>query len=318
MLNLCSIQTCELCKMSGDPGHTYMKAGLKICSELHLPELLTTDFEGPPDVEIRYAAVPKTLPGGVQSMPEAQAAPGAVLLTIPGVGRYHVLAGKEVRIEPFPDAKIEDVRLFLLGSAFGAIYLQRNHFPLHASVVVIAGKAVAFAGDSGAGKSTMAAWMNRTGYPLLCDDVCVIQTDEDPFPMAFPAYPQMKLWKDALRMLELETSGLRRDFARTDKFHLPIDSPFASEPVPLRQIFFLRYSDDASVPSMADISPSEAVPLLRNNTYRYQFISGLGLTEKHFRNCISIANSVPAHFLDRPRKLDFLADCQRLVEEQLA
>jgi len=119
-------------------------------------------------------------------------------------------------------------------------------------------------------------------------------------------------------LLELETSGLRRDFARADKYHLPVDTPFAKEPVPLRQIFFLRYSDDASVPSMVGISPSEVVPLLRNNTYRFQFISGLGLTEKHFRECISIAKSVPAHFLDRPRNLSSLTDCQGLIEEHLA
>ena len=304
--------------MSGNPGHKYIKAGLKICSEIRLPELLPTDFEGRPDVEIRHSAVPTTLPGGVRSMFEAQVASGAVLLTIPGVGRYHVLAGSEIGIEPFPEAKIEDVRLFLLGSAFGAIYLQRGYFPLHASVVDIEGKAVAFAGDSGAGKSTMGAWMNRQGYPLLCDDVCVIRMNEDQTPMAFPAYPQMKLWKDALRLLELEASGLRRDYARADKFHLPVETLFAEEPVPLRQIFFLRYSDDAPVPVMEEISPPEAVPLLRNNTYRYQFISGLELTEKHFRDCISIAKSVPTHFLDRPRKLSSLNDCQRLIEEQLA
>ena len=304
--------------MSGDPEYKFINAGLKICSEIPLPELLQEDFEAPPDVEIRFAPAPKTLPGGVRPMSEAQVTPGNVLLTIPGVGRYHVLAGREIRIEPFPGAKNEDIRIFLLGSAFGAIFLQRGCFPLHASVVVIEGEAVAFTGDSGAGKSTMAAWMNKQGYPLLGDDVCVIRLNEDQVPMAFPAYPQMKLWKDALRSLELQTRGLRRDYARADKFHLAVESRFAEEPVPLRQIFFLRYFDDASAPSMEDISPSEAVPLLRNNTYRFQFISGLDLTGKHFRDCISIANSVPAHFLDRPRSLASLADCQHLVEEQLA
>jgi hypothetical protein len=56
---------------------------------------------------------------------------------------------------------------------------------------------------------------------------------------------------------------------------------------------------------------------LRNNTYRFQFISGLDLTERHFENCISIARSVPAHYLDRPQELSLVADCQRLLEEHL-
>ena len=304
--------------MNRGKGHKYSMAGLKIRSEFPLPELIALDFEGRPDVDIRISAVPETLPNGVQAMPEAQVTPGAVLLTIPDVGRYHVLAGEEIHVEPFAQAEEKDIRLFLLGSAFGAIHLQRGHFPLHASAVVIDGKAVAFAGDSGAGKSTMAAWMNAHGHPLLCDDVCVIQVNEDQAPMAFPAFPRMKLWKDALGKMERETGDLQRDYSRTDKYHLPVDKLFAGEPLPLSKILFLRYSTETAAARIEDIPPSHAVPLLRNNTYRFQFISGLDLTEKHFRNCISIARNVPTHYLDRPRELSLMADCQRLLEEQLA
>ena len=69
----------------------------------------------------------------------AQIAEHAVLLEIPGVGRFYVHAGKQVRVQADSDVKAEDLRLFLLGSAFGAIYFQRGFFPLHASVVVING-----------------------------------------------------------------------------------------------------------------------------------------------------------------------------------
>ena len=304
--------------MTRGKSHRYCMAGMNISSEFPLPELIPLDFEGRPDVEIRIASVPESLPNGTQAMPEAQVAPGAVLLTIPGVGRYHVLKGREIRVEPFGLAEEQDVRLFLLGSAFGAIHLQRGHFPLHASAVVIGGTAVAFAGDSGAGKSTMAAWMNAHGHPLLCDDVCVIRVTKDQRPMAFPAFPRMKLWKDALGKMDRETGNLQRDYSRTDKYHLPVDGHFAGEPVPLGRIIFLRYSTETAGAGIEDIPPSQAVPLLRNNTYRFQFISGLDLTERHFENCVSIARSVPAHYLDRPRELSLVADCQRLLEEHLA
>ena len=304
--------------MTRGKSHRYCMAGMNISSEFPLPELIPLDFEGRPDVDIRIASVPESLPNGTQAMPEAQVAPGAMLLTIPGVGRYHVLEGSEIRVEPFGQAEEQDVRLFLLGSAFGAIHLQRGHFPLHASAVVIGGTAVAFAGDSGAGKSTMAAWMNAHGHPLLCDDVCVIRAAKDQPPMAFPAFPRMKLWKDALGKMDRETGGLQKDYSRTDKYHLPVDGHFAGEPVPLGKILFLRYSTETAGARIEDIPPSHAVPLLRNNTYRFQFISGLDLTERHFENCISIARSVPAHYLDRPRQLSMVADCQRLLEEHLA
>ncbi len=297
--------------------HSYILAGLTIRSEVPLPELLPhAQADSSPDVEIRYGRVPDSLPGAMASTPEAQITQHAVLLEIPRVGRFYVRAGKEVRVQPDADVKAEDLRLFLLGSAFGAIYFQRGFFPLHASVVVINGGAIAFSGDPGAGKSTIAAWLNNQGYPLLCDDVCVIRFTVDEQPMAYPAFPRLKLWTDALSAFDIDHSGLQRDYSRADKYHLSATGEFRLEPAPLRHINLLRFSDDLAPPHIEDIKPAHAVPLLRDNTYRFQYISGLGLTQSHFLDCVKLARSTQTHFLVRPRQLAAMADCQRLVEEQ--
>ena len=171
--------------------HSYLLAGLTISSEFPLPELLSHSPGGSsPDVKIRYGPIPDSLPGAILSMSTAQITPDAVLIEISDVGRFYVREGKEIRVQPDPKVKPEDLRLFLLGSAFGAVYFQRGDFPLHASVVLMDGGAVAFSGDPGAGKSTLAAWLNGQGYPLLCDDVCVIRFTDDERPMAYPAFPR--------------------------------------------------------------------------------------------------------------------------------
>jgi hypothetical protein len=250
-------------------------------------------------------------------MPEAWIAPEAVLLEIPHVGRFHVSAGQQIRVEPHADVKAADLRLFLLGSAFGAIWFQRGFFPLHASVVVVNGGAVAFVGDPGAGKSTMAAWLNLQSYPLLCDDVCVIRFNVEQRPVAYPAFPRVKLWRDTLAALAIDSRGLQRDYSRADKFHLSAAGDFSADPAPLRHINFLQFSEDDAAPRIEGIPPARAVPLLRDNTYRYQYISGLGLTERHFLDCVKLARHVATHFLLRPRQLSAMAECQRLIEEQM-
>ena len=304
--------------MTGQLKHHYRLAGLTVSSEFALPELLTCSRpEAGSDIVIVYGAVPDSLPGAVQSIPEAQTTPDAVLLVIPGVGRFYVRAGREIRVQPDPNATAEDLRLFLLGSAFGAIYFQRGDFPLHASVVVISGGAVAFSGDPGAGKSTLAAWLNAQGHPLLCDDVCVIRFNDEERPMAYPAFPRVKLWSDALSAFEIDAQGLQRDYSRADKFHLSASGEFRHEPAPLRHINFLNFADDASAPRIEDINPAHAVPLLRDNTYRFQYISGLGLTKSHFLDCVKLARSTPTHFLVRPRRLSAMAECQQLIEQQM-
>jgi hypothetical protein len=297
--------------------HSYILAGLTIRSELPLPELPPCALaDSSPDVEIRCGSVPDSLSGAIASTPMAQIAEHAVLLEIPGVGRFYVQAGKQVRVQPDSDVKAEDLRLFLLGSAFGAIYFQRGFFPLHASVVVINGGAIAFAGDPGAGKSTLAAWLNTQGYPLLCDDVCVIRFTADEQPVAYPAFPRLKLWADALSAFDIDHRGLQRDYSRADKYHLSARGEFRLEPAPLRHINLLKFSDDPAPPHIEDINPAHAVPLLRDNTYRFQYISGLGLTRRHFLDCVKLARNTQTHFLVRPRQFAAMADCQRLVEEQ--
>ena len=299
------------------PQPTYALGGLTVRSDFPLPELPPCDTPNAADVRIIRANVPKSLPGGMQVMAEARVTPQAVLLDIPSVGRILAVGGREIRVDAAPDCRAEDLRLFILGSAFGAIYLQRGLFPLHASVVVVHGKAIAFAGDPGAGKSTMAAWLNRQGYPVLSDDVCVIRVDADHEPLAFPAFPRIKLWKDTLSALGLNRKGLQKDYSRADKYHLPPIGDFAQEAVPLRQINFLAFSKDESSPELEPVQPAHAVSLLRDNTYRFQFVSPMGLTKRHFVACTRIVESVAMYTLSRPKRFSALAECQQLIEDCL-
>ena len=296
----------------------YVVAGLIISSEIELPELLPCPQDGgEPDVEIRLAPVPAGLPLAVQATSEAEIADNEVLLKIPGVARYLISGGRQIRIEAETGVGAQEVRLFLLGSALGAIYFQRGYLPLHASVVVINGSAVAFAGDSGAGKSTMAAWLNAAGYPLLCDDVCVVRFAEHEIAMAYPGYPRVKLWSDALQEFEIDPRALQRDYFRADKFHVPVPERFWIDPVPLRHINVLQFSAAATQPRIAEVSPTNAVVLLRDNTYRYQFISGLGLTRQHFLDCVRLARRTNVHILIRQERHSALAECQALIERQM-
>ena len=304
--------------MSANSIHCYIVAGLTVRSELPLPELLRQQSTNcQTDVEIRFAPCPTSLPQPARSEMEAEIAENEVLLNIDKIGRFHIRQGREILIEAAADVQPKDLRLYLLGSALGAIYFQRGLFPLHASVVVIKGSAVAFTGDSGAGKSTMAAWMNSQGYPLLCDDVCVVRFDDQGTPVAYPGFPRLKLWKDALNAFEIDSSDLQRDYSRADKFHMSPSNRFWTDPVPLTHINVLQFSETDSTPCIEDVSPASAVHLLRNNTYRFQYISGLGLTRSHFLDCVKLARNTRLHYLNRPRNHADLAACQKLIEEQM-
>lgn len=306
--------------MNSLPSHDYLISGLRLRSEIELPELITAENEPvTPDVEIKVGTVPEHLPGATRADRWAEIANDQVLLRIQDIARYLIRAGREVLLEPAAGASERDLRVFLLGSALGALYFQRGYFPLHASVVVIDGRAVAFAGDSGSGKSTMAAWMHLQGFPLLCDDVCVVRFADGDRPLAYPGFPRLKLWRDALSQLSVDCGGLQRDLLRAEKFHLPLAGGFWTDPIALSDIFFLEFTPDGTGARHEAIHPAHGVPLLRDNTYRFQYISGLGLAGSHFTDCARVARSARLHHLQRPRRLSAsaLADCQNAIIDAL-
>jgi hypothetical protein len=116
---------------------------------------------------------------------------------MPGIGTFLVRDGREILVDPDPDAGDALLQLALLGPVLAALLQQRGDLVLHASAVEIDGAAVGFLGGRGAGKSTMAAALLRRGYPLLTDDILAVSL-EDGSPRVLPGFPQLKLWPDAV------------------------------------------------------------------------------------------------------------------------
>ena len=113
------------------PLNQYWAYGLRIQADMDCPELPSVSVEmGNPDVTIRLlppaANALESLENGYY---EVQ--PEVFRLAVPGVALYRVEDGRRIFITPLPDVPIEKIRLFLLGSALGALLYQRGLFPLH-------------------------------------------------------------------------------------------------------------------------------------------------------------------------------------------
>jgi hypothetical protein len=83
----------------------------------------------------------------------------------------------------------------LLGPALILSLALRDAWCLHASAVAIGGQAVAFLGESGNGKSTLAAFLaseTDLGWQRLADDILPVELTANGFD-ALPHFPQLKL-----------------------------------------------------------------------------------------------------------------------------
>lgn len=148
------------------------------------------------------------------------------------------------------------MRLFLLGSAFGALLHQRGLLPLHANAVEIDGRAFAFMGPSGAGKSTLAAWFHRQGDSVIADDVCVVGFGGDGRSFAAPGLPRLRLWAEALELMGGDSANYDRSYvgndALTEKFDVPMgEVATARSNIELGALYLLNRGDEFSIAGLA-------------------------------------------------------------------
>ncbi len=288
--------------------YNYRVFGLEIESMLQCPELLTGGGGG--DVSIHFGSVPSSLSGAKVKGQGYEAAQDRLLFTVDEVGRYLITDGNRVLIERFPGVEELTLRLYLLGSALGALLHQRGLLTLHGSAVATPTGCAIFLGESGMGKSTLAAAMGQRGYRLVTDDVCCIEIGEAGKPVIRPGYPQIKLWADAARMLGEEMKSLRRLHPDFDKGGLVIDEGFSDAPLPLDRVYLLDVGQNSHC-ELQPLAGFEKLSALTCQTYRWYFLEGLGQKIDHFQQCATLAKQIPLTRIIRPREgncIDEVAD----------
>ena len=268
----------------------YSLFGLHIRSELRLPELLEVENSSHPQVTIRLGQAPDAPTNG----PGLHLTEGGLLLMIPAVGRYFVKDGSEIIVEPHPGVPDANLRLFLLGSAMGALLHQRGLLPLHANAVEVGDRAFAFMGESGAGKSTLAAWFNDRGFRVVADDVCVVGFADNGQPQVCPGIGRLRLWREVLDVTGRDVAAYQRSFFGADapdKYDVPLSRPSATDAaIPLAAVYLLERSEALQIERLTGVAAAEAVFA---NTYRGALVPMTGSSEDHWSASVQLVRNTP-------------------------
>jgi hypothetical protein len=274
----------------------YSVFGLRVRSELALPELFPATGNAAPDITIRL--------GAIDELPDARrgihVVEGGLLFVIPDAGRYRAAGGDEILVDPKLGVPDRNVRLYLLGSVFGALLHQRGRLPLHANAVQIDGKAAAFMGESGSGKSTLAAWFHDQGFQIIADDVCVVKFNAEGQATAVPGLPRLRLWQEALEATGREANDFHRSYVGDDswnKFDVPITREIAEQrEVELSAVYLLERGDAFDIRRLEGIEAAEAVFA---HTYRGAFVTALKGEQSHWAASMRLVQGTPVYRLTR-------------------
>ncbi|NJD90894.1 MAG: hypothetical protein FIA91_05165 [Geobacter sp.] len=280
----------------------YRIFGLNIASRLPLPSPALPNLQpDDADVVITYGSTPASLAAPVINGVRYQAAPDEFLLKVDKVASFYVHSGSRITIMPENGAGEDDILVFLMGSAFGALLHQRNILVLHGSAIAVNGQSIAFCGPSGIGKSTLAAALQQRNYPFLADDLCAISISTGR-PVIIPGFPRLKLWADTLKKLDKCCDKLKsvRWAGELEKYFLPVDS-YQHAPLPLQAVFILESSNKDTL-AVTQLPGNEKIDPLIEHTYRRRFLHGLGGKKDHFKQCAAVAANVDVHRVVRPDK----------------
>jgi hypothetical protein len=227
-------------------------------------------------------------------------------LHVDGIAHFLVSDGREITVMAEADAAPSAVRAFLLGSVCGAMLVQRGFLVLHGNAIRIGDACLVCVGDSGAGKSTLAAGFLKRGFEVLADDVVAV----DPAGCAIPGFPRIKLWQNTADQLGYSTEGRIRVVPGMDKYNLPIPACDPQARLPIRWIYQLN-SGNVDRIAIAPITGLRRFRLLRENTYRSEYLEGQAMNAEHLRQCSMLASKVHVAAVVRPDEgfaLDLLID----------
>jgi hypothetical protein len=195
----------------------------------------------------------------------------------------------------------QDIEIFLFGPAWATLCHQRRILPLHASAIATGAGITAFAGHSGAGKSTTAALLNSLGYALIADDILPVGFNQDSIPGAWPYLRRLKLRRDEISQLALAPTEVVSETLDTEKYFvfpkLTCDDKWRK----LERLYLLEHAATDSDVAIEQITGADAARALVDQTYHFTFIRGTRLFGDHLAICTRLASRIQIYRLRRPQ-----------------
>ena len=225
--------------------------------------------------------------------------------------------GRRILALPTRRASSESFRTYLLGQVLSFALLEMGVEPLHGTASVVDGRALGFLGPPGSGKSTLAAAFLQEGWPLLTDDLLVVQMN-DGRPLAEPGYPRIKLFPEIAKRLLPGIRPRGRMNPETPKLvHLLEGRQIWPSRAPLERMYVLRpgRASGARI-TVRTLTPRRAFTDLTRNTFN-PVVADPGRLEQHMDTVAAIVEVVAVKSLSFGRDLDVLSSVREAILRDL-
>jgi len=235
------------------------------------------------------------------------------LLRFPDLADFEVSAdGARVQGFPAPGVTSATVEHLYLNQVLPLALSRQGKLMLHGSAVDIGGQGVAFLGESGRGKSTLAASFATEGTRFLTDDGLLLEWVGEQC-LIIPSHPSIRLWQDSENALMNPDAATAPavSFTSKSRFLAGQGIPFCDEARPLRRVFFLG-DGESETPTIEALRPAEALIELVKHSFLLD-IEARDMLVRHFDDLTRLAD-LPIYFrLDYPRDYEALGAVREAI-----
>ena len=203
---------------------------------------------------------------------------------------------------------------YLQANVLSFALLKMGMEPLHANAIVTDEGAIGFIGDSGYGKSTLAAHFIKSGFSLLTDDVLVIRKVGKSF-YACPGTPRIKIFPEMAERFGFPAAGVPMN-PDTKKLIFPLSTnQTRSQSVRLKCLYTLN------PPDIQDQSKQIRVRKLKKHEAALEIVKAAhnlvvktsARFARQFLFATELAREIPVYSLSYPRDLKRLPEVQKII-----
>jgi hypothetical protein len=240
------------------------------------------------------------------------------LLRFPDLADFEVSAdGTEVISHPTEKSDAATVEHLYINQLVPLALSRQGRPAFHASVVTVPGGAVAFLGNTGMGKSTLAASFALHDAAFLTDDALLVEETDDGC-QALPSHASLRLWEDSVEAL------VSADFLRADSISYSSKArilagealAYSDAPQPLLAAFVLE-SPDARDVTIKELAGLQRYMAWLENSFLLD-VEDRGLLAQHYEWTHRISGAVQTFALEYPREYRILPVVRHAIQQHVA
>lgn len=291
--------------------YKYKAFGLNIHSEIFLPELVQYESENP-DLIIHYDTIDIISDEFLVKGKTFRVTKNSIYKFFDDIGKFKISNGNEIIIDPYKNVNEVVLRSFILGTVMASLLYQRGLFVIHSSAVNLNDTVIAFLGNKGYGKSTIAMTFYKEGYPIIADDYIAVNPENE-VPLVYPGFPSLRLSYKSRKHGNFSLKRVYYKEYEIDKLHVPTDNNFSLKEISLKKLYILKRGETLRITSL---KTQEAVMKLIENTFEMTLFKKSDFVE-NLNHCVSSLKHIDISLLEIPESLDEMYKVVELVKNDL-